>query len=108
MDNLSAKSVHTMSEIDEQEELDQLLNPQSGFIEMDQVEHAANNYLDQREKRLIMQTSRKTNRIIKENKSGVIDEMDDFLEEIEGRRVGVLYLHITQTIIKRLHRYIFE
>ena len=91
MDDLSDGSIRTMSDINEQEEVSKLLTAETRFVEMEEVEKAAKDYL----------LKQKTEFLVRESKDGplqelrneVIHEADEFIhDEPDRKEVSVLKL----------------
>ena len=88
MEDFSGGSIHTMSDINEQEDVSRLLNAETRFVEMDEVEKAAKDFLLKQKTEFLVRDSRDDGGILKELQNEVIDEADEYIHEREDQKVN--------------------
>ena len=81
MDDISGDSAGTMSDFDEHEEVSKLLNAETHFVEMDEVEKAAKEYLLHQKTEFVADDTSEGMGILKELQNEVIDEEDELQYE---------------------------
>lgn len=78
MEDLSGGSIQTMSDINEQEEVSKLLNADTRFVEMEEVEKAAKDYMLKQKTEFLVRDSTNNNNLLKELQNEVINEEDEY------------------------------
>lgn len=79
MDDLSDGSIRTMSDINEQEDVSKLLTAETRFVEMEEVEKAAKDYLLKQKTEFLVRESK--DGPLQELKNEIIHETDEFIND---------------------------
>ena len=83
MDDISGGSIQTMSDINEQEEVSKLLNADTRFVEMEEVEKAAKDYMLKQKTEFLVRESTNNNTLLKELKDEIINEEDEYSNNVK-------------------------
>jgi predicted transcriptional regulator len=90
MNDLSDGSIRTMSDINENEEVSKLLTAETRFVEMEEVEKAAKDYLLKQKTEFLVRESK--DNPLQELQNEIIHEADEFAHEAQNGQHMVTFI----------------